>query len=92
MSVAPLVVAVQGVTHVAPECSLVVASAPGITQFVFGTDALVDGSGASALLDRFNQRDTARVLGEQPDPGPFERFARVPARARAAFRRTGAAR
>lgn len=45
-----------------PERFLVVTDTPGIKHFVFGTDALADVRGASALLDRLNQRDTERLL------------------------------
>ncbi len=41
---------------------LVVVDTPGIKQFVFGTDALAEVRGASALLDRLNRAETQRVL------------------------------
>lgn len=41
---------------------LLVLDTPGIKQFVFGTDALAEIRGASALLDRLNRRETQRVL------------------------------
>ncbi|MEJ5276929.1 MAG: hypothetical protein WHU94_13550 [Thermogemmata sp.] len=45
---------------------LVVTDTPGIKQFVFGTDALAEVRGASALLDRLNREDTADCLGQSP--------------------------
>jgi hypothetical protein len=41
---------------------LVVVDTPGIKPFVFGTDALAEVRGASALLDRLNRYDTEHVL------------------------------
>jgi hypothetical protein len=43
---------------------LVVIDTPGIKQFVFGTDALAEVRGASALLDRLNRRETEPLLQE----------------------------
>src|SRR5437016_5880725 len=41
---------------------LVVSDTPGIKEFVFGTDALAEVRGASALLDRLNRKETKRIL------------------------------
>ena len=41
---------------------LVVTDTPGIKGFVFGTDALAEVRGASALLDRLNRVETSGVL------------------------------
>jgi hypothetical protein len=43
---------------------ITVVDTPGIKQFVFGTDALAEIRGASALLDRLNREDTEQILGE----------------------------
>ncbi len=43
---------------------LVVIDTPGIKQFVFGTDALAEIRGASALLDRLNRRETQERLND----------------------------
>jgi hypothetical protein len=45
---------------------LVVTDTPGIKSFVFGTDALAEVRGASALLDRLNRVDTAVILEQAP--------------------------
>jgi hypothetical protein len=41
---------------------LLVTDTPGIKSFVFGTDALAEVRGASALLDRLNRRETTEQL------------------------------
>lgn len=41
---------------------LLVTETPGIKQFVFGTDALAEVRGASALLDRLNRVETEDIL------------------------------
>ncbi len=41
---------------------LVVTDTPSIKQFVFGTDALAEVRGASALLDRLNRVETEGIL------------------------------
>ncbi|GIW82513.1 MAG: hypothetical protein KatS3mg105_4320 [Gemmatales bacterium] len=51
---------------------LVVVDTPGIKQFVFGTDALSEVRGASALLDRLNREDTARKLRDYLGEGACE--------------------
>lgn len=43
---------------------LLVTDTPGIKQLVFGTDALAEIRGASALLDRLNRVQTERILRE----------------------------
>ncbi|MCL6502308.1 MAG: hypothetical protein K6T86_06445 [Pirellulales bacterium] len=43
---------------------VLVLDTPGIKQFVFGTDALAEVRGASALLDRLNRNDTPEILGK----------------------------
>ncbi len=43
---------------------LLVTDTPGIKQFVFGTDALAEVRGASALLDRLNRHQTVVLLRE----------------------------
>jgi hypothetical protein len=43
-------------------CFVLVLDTPGIKQFVFGTDALAEVRGASALLDRLNRCDTEERL------------------------------
>jgi len=43
---------------------VLVIDTPGIKQFVFGTDALAEVRGASALLDRLNRDDTPEILRE----------------------------
>jgi len=43
---------------------LVVVDTPGIKPFVFGTDALAEVRGASALLDRLNRLETEDCLRE----------------------------
>lgn len=43
---------------------LLITDTPGIKQFVFGTDALAEVRGASALLDRLNRVETERILRE----------------------------
>lgn len=44
---------------------ILVLDTPGIKQFVFGTDALAEVRGASALLDRLNRDDTEEQLERQ---------------------------
>src|SRR4051794_19962265 len=46
-----------------------VTDTPGIKQFVFGTDALAEVRGASALLDRLNRVETECILRESLPPG-----------------------
>ncbi|MDM8525794.1 hypothetical protein QUF80_20675 [Desulfococcaceae bacterium HSG8] len=41
---------------------LIVADVPGIKEYVFGTDRLVEIRGASALLDKLNRRETEPFL------------------------------
>ena len=41
---------------------LIVFDTPGIKQFVFGTDALAEVRGASALLDQLNRFETEKRL------------------------------
>lgn len=41
---------------------ILVTDTPSVKQFVFGTDALAEIRGASALLDRLNRRDTVAEL------------------------------
>lgn len=41
---------------------LLITDTTGIKQFVFGTDALAEVRGASALLDRLNRVETERIL------------------------------
>ncbi len=48
---------------------LIVIDTPGIKQFVFGTDAVAEIRGASALLDRLNRTETATVLRESLQSG-----------------------
>ena len=43
---------------------LVVTDTPGIKKYVFGTDALAEIRGASALLDRLNRAETTRTLSQ----------------------------
>lgn len=45
---------------------LVATDTPGIKQFVFGTDALAEVRGASALLDRLNRFETEDLLSREP--------------------------
>jgi len=45
---------------------LVVIDTPGIKQFVFGTDALAEIRGGSALLDRLNRIETEDHLSQAP--------------------------
>ncbi len=47
-----------------PSRYLLVTDTPGIKQFVFGTDALAEVRGASALLDRLNRDCTIPTLSE----------------------------
>lgn len=47
---------------------LLVTDTPSIKQFVFGTDALAEIRGASALLDRLNQQDTFAHLQDALKP------------------------
>jgi hypothetical protein len=44
---------------------LLILDTPGIKQFVFGTDALAEIRGASALLDRLNRHETQRLLRDE---------------------------
>jgi hypothetical protein len=46
---------------------LVVIDTPGIKSFVFGTDALAEVRGASALLDWLNREDTEEILKQAPN-------------------------
>jgi hypothetical protein len=48
---------------------LLVTDTPGIKQFVFGTDALAEVRGASALLDRLNRVETEHILRENLPAG-----------------------
>ena len=48
---------------------LVVTDTPGIKQFVFGTDALSEVRGASALLDRLNRHRTEPALRDNLPAG-----------------------
>lgn len=48
---------------------LLITDTPGIKQFVFGTDALAEVRGASALLDRLNRVETERILRENLPAG-----------------------
>lgn len=48
---------------------LIVLDTPGIKHFVFGTDALAEVRGASALLDRLNRVDTEQQLRKHLGPG-----------------------
>ena len=43
---------------------IVLFDIPSIKQYVFGSDALVEIRGASALLDRLNRRDMEQVLSD----------------------------
>src|SRR5262249_15513582 len=54
---------------------LVVLDTPSIKQFIFGTDALAEVRGASALLDRLNRFDTADQLGQEPGVSITQVFA-----------------
>jgi hypothetical protein len=51
---------------------LLVTDTPGIKHFVFGTDALAEIRGASALLDRLNRQETERVLRANLSGGTLE--------------------
>jgi hypothetical protein len=51
---------------------LLVTDTPGIKSFVFGTDALAEVRGASALLDRLNRVESKRVLREHLPAGGCE--------------------
>lgn len=55
---------------------LIVLDTPGIKQFVFGTDALAEVRGASALLDRLNRLETQEQL-EQKIKGQGGRLEKV---------------
>jgi len=54
---------------------LVATDTPGIKQFVFGTDALAEVRGASALLDRLNRFEMEDRLKRAPEVGITKVFA-----------------
>jgi CRISPR-associated protein Cmr2 len=54
---------------------LIVIDTPGIKQFVFGTDALAEVRGASALLDRLNRLETEKCLRDGLGSGLSKVFA-----------------